>query len=105
MQVVARHQVAAACGESAGTIERVLQKTRFWMRHTQSSLNRRQRKAINTLLHAGPEGFVGGMTNRNYAHLTYTSPATAQRDLAELVARGVLTAEGAGRSVRYGLTH
>ena len=98
-------QVAAACGDSAGTVERVLQRTRFWMRHTQSSLNERQRKVINTLLDAGPEGFVGGLTNRKYAHLTHTSPATAQRDLAELVAQGVLRVDGAGRSVRYALIY
>jgi Fic family protein len=96
-------QVAAACGESAGTVERVLQKARFWMRYTQSGFNERQRKAINTLLDAGPGGFVGGLTNKKYAHLTHTSPATAQRDLAELVERGVLKLEGAGRSVRYAL--
>jgi Fic family protein len=94
-------QVVAACGESAATVERVLQKARFWMRHSQSGFNERQRKAMNTLLDAGPGGFVGGLTNKKYAHLTHTSPATAQRDLAELVERGVLNVEGAGRSVRY----
>ncbi len=96
-------QVAAACGDSAGTIERVLRKARFWMRHAQVSLNDRQRKAVNALLDAGEGGFTGGMTNRKYAHLTRVSPATAQRDLAELAARGLLRVEGAGRSVRYEL--
>ena len=94
-------QVVAACGESAGTVERVLQKARFWMRHAQSGLNARQRKALNALLDTGSGGFVGGMTNKKYAHLTHVSPATAQRDLAELAERGVLRTEGAGRSVRY----
>jgi len=94
-------QVATACGKSAGTVERVLQKTRFWMQHAQADLNERQRKALNVLLDAGPDGFVGGLTNRKYAHLNHTSPATAQRDLADLVERGILSAEGAGRSVRY----
>ena len=73
------------------------------MRHGQSRLNVRQQKALNALLDAGPCGFVGGMTNKKYAHLTRVSPATAQRDLAELAARGVLKAQGAGRSVRYEL--
>ena len=82
-------QVVAACGESAGTVERVLQTARFWMRHTQSGVNSRQRKALNALLDTGSGGFVGGMT------------ATAQRDLAELAERGILRTEGAGRSVRY----
>ncbi|MBS0321206.1 MAG: Fic family protein [Proteobacteria bacterium] len=96
-------QVAAACSDSTGIIESVLRKTRFWMRHAQASLNDRQRKVLNALLDAGPGGFIGGMTNRKYAHMTHVSPATAQRDLAELVARGLLRAEGGGRSVRYEL--
>lgn len=97
-------QVAAACGDSASTVERVLEKARFWMRHGQSSLNARQHEALNALLDAGPGGFVGGMTNRKYAHLNHVSPATAQRDLADLVARRMLRAQGEGRSVRYELT-
>lgn len=96
-------QMLAACGESAGTIERALQKTQFWMRHAQSGLNARQSKVLNALLDAGPGGFVGGMTNRKYAHLTHSSPATAQRDLADLTERGVLRSLGAGRGVRYEL--
>jgi Fic family protein len=94
-------QVVAACAESADTVERVLQKARFWIHHSQSGFNERQRKVLNTLLDAGPDGFVGGMTNKKYAHLTHTSPATAQRDLAELVERGILRMQGGGRSVRY----
>jgi Fic family protein len=96
-------QVVAACGASAGTVERVLQKARFWVRHAHTALNERQRKALNTLLDAGTSGFLGGMTNKKYAHLTHVSPATAQRDLAELAELGVLRAQGAGRSVRYEL--
>jgi Fic family protein len=94
-------QVVAACGVSAGTVERVLQKARFWVRHAQSGLNSRQRKALNALLDTDSGGFIGGMTNKKYAHLTHVSPATAQRDLAELAGRGILRTEGAGRSVRY----
>ena len=96
-------QVVAACSDSAGTVERVLQKGRFWMRHGRSGLNVRQREVLNTLLDAGPGGFVGGMTNKKYAHLTHVSPATAQRDLAELVEHGILRPQGAGRSARYEL--
>lgn len=96
-------QVGAACGDSAGTVERVLHKARFWVRHAQTSLSERQRKALNALLDATPDGFVGGMTNKKYAHLTHVSPATAQRDLAHLAEYGVLRTQGAGRSVRYEL--
>jgi Fic family protein len=96
-------QIIAAGADSAHTVERVLAKVRFWMRHGQSDLNVRQHEALNALLDAGPRGFVGGMTNKKYAHLNQVSPATAQRDLAELAARGVLKAQGGGRSVRYEL--
>jgi Fic family protein len=96
-------QVVAACSESAHTVERVLEKARFWMRHGQSGLNTRQHKALNALLDAGPDGFVGGMTNKKYAHLNRVSPATAQRDLSDLAVRGILRTFGAGRSVRYDL--
>ena len=98
-------QIVAACADSAPTVERVLAKARFWMRHGQSRLNVRQHKALNALLDAGPRGFVGGMTNKKYAHLNRVSPATAQRDLAELAARGVLRAQGGVRSVRYELAY
>jgi Fic family protein len=51
------------------------------MRHGQQDLNIRQRKALNALLDVGPEGFVGGMTNKKYSHLNRVSAATAQREI------------------------
>ncbi len=94
-------QVAAACRSSEQTVQRVLHKARFWMRHGQARINDRQRKAINLMLDAGSGGFIGGMTNRKYAHLNHVSPATAQRDLAELAELRVLSLSGRGRAARY----
>jgi Fic family protein len=94
-------QVAAACRASEQTIQRVLHKPRFWMRRGQGRINDRQRKAINLMLDAGSDGFIGGMTNRKYANLNRVSPATAQRDLAELAQIGVLRPAGSGRGARY----
>jgi Fic family protein len=96
-------QISAACMLSIDKAERVLAKARFWMRHGQSGLNERQQKALNVLLDAGPQGFVGGMSNKKYAHLNRVSPATAQRDLSELTTLGILKLLGAGRSARYEL--
>jgi Fic family protein len=96
-------QVAAAAKSSEHTVNRVVSKAQYWVRHAEVTLNERQKKALNVLLDVGPEGFVGGMTNKKYASLTKTSPATAQRDLAELVEKGCLVLTGAGRSVRYEL--
>jgi Fic family protein len=94
-------QFTMAVRRSDQTIAHVLRKAHFWARHAQSPLNDRQRKALNSMLDAGPDGFVGGMTNRKYANLTKTSTATAQRDLADLVQLGCLEATGAGRSAHY----
>jgi Fic family protein len=42
------------------------------------------------------------MTNRKYAGMTHVSRATAQRELADLVAKGILRPNpGAGRSASY----
>jgi Fic family protein len=92
-------QFTAAVRESGNMIGRVLRKTRFWIQHSQDPLNARQRIALNRMLDADPEGFIGGMTNRKYAHLTRASAATAQRDLAELVTLKCLAPVGAGRAM------
>ena len=96
-------QFENAARTSTGTVDRVLTRARFWMRHGQTELNERQRKALDRMLEAGPEGFTGGMTNRKYASLTKASPATAQRDLADLVSKGCFALSGSGRSARYEL--
>jgi len=85
-------------------LSNVMQKTRFWKRHAQTDLNYRQRKVLNRLLDAGPGGFEGGLTNRKYAGITHVSRATAQRELADLVKKGVLCPNpGGGRSASYDL--
>ncbi len=85
-------------------VQLVLAKARFWNEQRDVLLNARQIKALNRLLDAGEGTFVGGMTTRKYASLTRTSRATAQRDLADLVAKDLLiTGEGRGRSTHYDL--
>ncbi len=96
-------QLDAAVRASEATVGHVIGKARYWVRHAGTALNQRQRKALNRMLDAGPADFEGGMTNRKYAHLTGASPATAQRDLADLVARRCLVPVGGGRSARYEL--
>jgi Fic family protein len=82
----------------------VMQKARFWKRHAQADLNNRQRKALNRLIDAGPGGFEGGLSNRKYAGMTHVSRATAQRELADLVKKGILRQNPAGgRSASYSL--
>ena len=53
------------------------------------------------MLREGPEGFKGGMSAGNYFTITGASPATATRDLADLVNQGALLRIGERRHARY----
>ena len=85
------------------TIERVeflIHKTRLLDR-LRGQLNPRQEKALHRVLREGPESFKGGLSAGNYVTITGASPATATRDLAELVAKGALVRAGERRHARY----
>ncbi|MDX2287919.1 MAG: hypothetical protein NW217_03755 [Hyphomicrobiaceae bacterium] len=51
----------------------------------------------------GPDGFEGGLSAGKYAAITGAAPATAGRDLAELVKLGALVRTGQLRGTRYWL--
>ncbi len=56
------------------------------------------------MIECEPEGFIGGMTNKKYVSIAKVSPATAKRDLADLVEKKLLKKnESKGRSVSYSL--
>jgi Fic family protein len=78
----------------------VLAKARFWESIGASPLNERQRLILNNLL----DGFEGKLTSSKWAKLTKSSQDTAQRDITDLVQRGILarSTEG-GRSTSYTL--
>jgi Fic family protein len=84
-------QVQASATAAEQTVANTLAKARFWLRHQTTSLNDRQRKVLNRLLDAGPDGFEGGINTRKYISITKTSRATAYRELAVLVELGCLT--------------
>ena len=93
-----------AIQRSNDLLANVMRKSRFWQRHIQTEFNDRQRKVLIRLLDAGPDGFMGGMTNRKYASMAHVSRATAQRELADLVEKKVLLSNpGGGRSASYSL--
>lgn len=83
-------------------IEFLIAKTRLLDR-LRGTLNARQEKVLLRMLREGPDGFKGGLSAGNYATITDAPPATVTRDLAELVARGVLTRTGERRGTRYWL--
>ena len=80
-----------------------IMKAEFWKRHAGANINDRQRKVLNKLLDAGPDGFEGGLSNKKYISMTKASSATATRDLKGLVDAGLLVQSGGGRSVRYAI--
>jgi len=64
-------------------------------------INARQEKALLRLFAEGPDGFKGGLSAANYRTITDAAPATATRDLAELVELEALRKEGVLRHTRY----
>jgi Fic family protein len=94
-------QVQVSCEEASATVDVTLVKARFWMDHGNEDLTERQRKVMNLLLDAGPNGFEGGMSTKKYESIAAISRATASRELIELEAKSLLVQAGAGRSTRY----
>jgi Fic family protein len=94
-----------ACIASQAVVMDATEKAQFRLRAAQCHINPRQSKALERLLDAGHVGsgggFLGGMTNEKYAKITATSKATATRDLADLLANGLLRVEGVGKATRY----
>lgn len=81
-------------------IEFLIEKTKLLasLRH---QLNGRQEKTLLRMLRAGPDGFAGGLSANNHMTITGASPATATRDLSDLVAKGALLRTGKLRHARY----
>ena len=94
-----------ACITSQAVVRDATDKAQFRLRAAQCQTNERQRKVLERLLEAGHArsggGFLGGMSTDKYAKITATSKATAARDLADLLAHGLLRVEGAGKATRY----
>ncbi len=95
-------QVAAAAVAAERTMVHTLAKARFWLHHQETDLNDRQRKVLNRLLDAGPQGFEGGINTRKYMGLTSVSRATAYRELHDMVQKRCLRPlDKGGRSSAY----
>ena len=76
----------------------VLFKAEFWNRHALIPFNERQITVLNRFL----DGFEGKLTARKWAMIARCSMATAQRDIKELIDRGVLTRnEGGSKNTSY----
>lgn len=84
-------------------IDHLILKTRVLDR-VGKGLNPRQTKAVLRMFDAGSNGFLGGMSASKYVKITETSPATARRDLSELVQLEVLERSGELKGTRYWLS-
>lgn len=80
----------------------LIAKTRLLDR-LRGQINARQEKALLRVMREGPDGFEGGLSAGKYAAITGAAPATAGRDLAELVKLGALVRTGQLRGTRYWL--
>lgn len=81
-------------------VEFIIDKTKLLDR-LRDELNERQLAVLLRVLREGPEGFKGGLSAGNYVTIAKTSPATARRDLADLVGKGALSRIGERRYARY----
>lgn len=95
--------VERACEEAQGQIRTALDKNRYWAEVLGGfpSLSAAQRKALNKMYDAGPEGFANGISTEKYVNLTGVSRATAYRELTQLAEWGLLNKTGQGRGTRY----
>lgn len=95
------------CVQSQAVVKQAVEKAAFRLRAANVSVNERQTKVLNRLLEAGSSelggGFLGGMTAEKYSKITGASKATATRDLADLLSKGLLRVEGVGKATRYAI--
>lgn len=80
------------------TCSGILRKADFWRQYGPTHLNERQRKVLNRFL----DGFEGKLTARKWTAIAKCSMPTAQRDIKELIEKGVLVRnEGGSKNTSY----
>jgi len=81
-------------------LKKVLFKADFWQKHSNTTINDRQKKLLNRLL----DGFDGKLTSSKWAKIAKCSKDSAVRDINDLIEKGILQKEAAGgRSTNYEL--
>ncbi len=94
-------RLSSAVGAALLTLDNAMLKNEFWQSHVGRDLNPRQAKVLNRLLEGN---FEGKLTSTKWAKLTNASQDTASRDIADLLAKGMLRkGEAGGRSTAYEL--
>ena len=96
--------LAQAMQQGQRRIDNVIDKARFWQKHSQTALTDQQIKVLNRLLDGAGEEFADGINATKYQGIADVSKATATRHLKELLTKGCLTQlPGGGRSTRYAI--
>lgn len=90
--------IETAIDKSLAQVATTIEKVKFWDKFRDEDINERQRKVINKLW----DGFEGKLTSSKYAKVCRCSQDTAQRDIADLIQRGMLRdSDEGGRSKNY----
>ena len=84
--------LGSAIGNARRTLADVMAKAGFWQAHASDVFNERQVKILNRLL----DGFEGKLTSSKWAMMNRCSQDTANRDIRDLIDRGVLVRSTAG---------
>ena len=92
----------AAIQRSENTLQKILNKAKFWQQHYITELNLRQKKALNLLLDNGND-FIGNLNTRKYVSINKVSRVTAYRELSDMVEKECLIMVAQGRSTSYKL--
>ncbi len=88
-----------AAESTIAIVDDVLRATKFFAMFSDVTMNERQKKIVQRLL----DGFDGKMNAGRYSRMTGVSHDTANRDLHDLVAKGILTREGGSKNTSYQL--
>lgn len=96
--------ISASIEHSQDIIANIFVCHSFWNQNSQTQLNEHQKKVLNRILEAGQGNFIGGLTTRKYVSIAKVSRATAFREIADMLNKGILRQlPGKGRSVHYDL--
>lgn len=80
------------------TLSKILRKAKFWELHKTTQLNKRQVEMINQL----QGDFVGKLQSSKWAKMTKVHRDTANRDIQDLIEKGILLDSGErGRNTNY----
>lgn len=88
---------ARAVADAGERLSAIFLKAGFWRRHAETGFNVHQREMLNRLL----DGFQGHLTSSKWARICKVSQDTATREINALVAAGILSRQGEGRSTHY----